>query len=78
MHLKKEIFYFLEAKKCDHVGIYKGNGLYYHSSGIAYGRNGIGIDTLGETNDKISIHYQSKLISSGRIIRSYRWNKNIR
>ena len=75
---KGDILFFGNKKKCDHVGIYKGNGLYYHSSGIDYGRNGIGIDTLEKTNDKISLHYQSKLISAGRVIRSYRWNKSIR
>ena len=75
---KGDILFFGNKKKCDHVGIYKGNGLYYHSSGIDYGRNGIGIDTLNETNDKISLHYQSKLISAGRIVRSYRWDKTIR
>ena len=42
------------------------------------GRNGIGVDTLEETNDKISLHYQAKLISAGRVIRSYRWDKTIR
>ena len=75
---KGDILFFGNKKKCDHVGIYKGDGFYYHSSGIDHGRNGIGIDTLNETNDKISLHYQSKLISAGRIIRSYRWNKSIR
>jgi cell wall-associated NlpC family hydrolase len=75
---KGDILFFGNKNKCDHVGIYKGDGLYYHSSGIDYGRNGIGIDTLKDTNDKISLHYQSKLISAGRIVRSYRWNKSIR
>ena len=75
---KGDILFFGNKNKCDHVGIYKGDGLYYHSSGIDYGRNGIGIDTLKDTNDKISLHYQSKLISAGRIIRSYRWNRTIR
>ena len=75
---KGDILFFGKQNKCDHVGIYKGDGLYYHSSGTDYGRNGIGIDTLKETNDKISLHYQSKLISAGRITRSYRWNKSIR
>nr|ABE11449.1 conserved hypothetical protein [uncultured Prochlorococcus marinus clone HOT0M-5C8] len=75
---KGDILFFGNNKKCDHVGIYKGDGLYYHSSGIEYGRNGIGIDTLNETNDKISLHYQSRLISAGRIVRSYRWDKTIR
>ena len=75
---KGDLLFFGNKIKCDHVGIYKGDGFYYHSSGIDYGRNGIGIDTLKDTNDKISLHYQSKLISAGRIIRSYRWNKSIR
>ena len=75
---KGDILFFGSKKKCDHVGIYKGDGSYYHSSGINYGRNGIGIDTLKKTNDKISLHYQKKLISAGRITRSYRWDKTIR
>ena len=75
---KGDLLFFGNKKKCDHVGIYKGDGLYYHCSGIDYGRNGIGIDTLNETKDKISLHYQSKLISAGRIVRSYLWNKSIR
>ena len=73
-----DLLFFGEKEKCDHIGIYKGNGLYYHSSGRDFGRNGIGIDTLKHSNDKISIHYKSKLISAGRIIRSYRWNRTIR
>ncbi len=75
---KGDILFFGDKTKCDHVGIYKGDGFYYHSSGIEYGRNGIGVDTLQKTSDKISLHYQSKLISAGRIFRSYRWNKTIR
>ena len=75
---KGDILFFGNKKKCDHIGIYKGNGYYYHSSGVDYGRNGIGIDTLKDTTDKISLHYQSKLISAGRIIRSCRWNTTIR
>ena len=75
---KGDLLFFGNNKKCDHIGIYKGDGFYYHSSGLEYGRNGIGIDTLEETNDKISLHYQSKLISAGRICRSYRWDNTIR
>ena len=73
------IFYFLEMKKkCDHIGIYKGEGLYYHSSGMDFGRNGIGLDTLKKSNDKISLHYKSKLISAGRVVRNYRWDRTMR
>ena len=75
---KGDLLFFGNKQKCDHIGIYKGDGFYYHSSGLEYGRDGIGIDTLAETDDKISLHYQSKLISAGRICRSYRWNNTIR
>ena len=75
---KGDILFFGNSKKCNHVGIYTGNGLYYHSSGKNLGRDGIGKDTLKKTDDKISLHYQSKLISAGRVTRSYRWDKTIR
>ena len=73
-----DILFFGNQEKCDHVGIYKGDGFYFHSSGNDFGRNGIGVDTIKETNDKISLHYQSKLISAGRVIRNYRWDRTIR
>ena len=73
-----DLLFFGNKEKCDHVGIYKGNGLYYHCSGRDFGRNGIGLDTLKQTNDKISLHYKSKLISAGRVVRSYRWDRTIR
>ncbi len=73
-----DLLFFGTDKKCDHVGIYKGDGLYYHSSGKDFGRNGIGLDTLKESNDKISMHYKSKLISAGRVVRDYRWDRTIR
>ena len=73
-----DLLFFGNIKKCDHIGIYKGDGLYYHSSGGDFGRNGIGLDTLKSSNDKISLHYKSKLISAGRVVRSYRWDRTIR
>ncbi len=73
-----DILFFGNREKCDHVGIYKGDGCFFHSSGKDFGRNGIGVDTIKETNDKISLHYQSKLISAGRVIRSYRWDRTMR
>ena len=73
-----DLLFFGNDKKCDHIGIYQGNGLYYHSSGRDFGRNGIGLDTLTLSNDKISLHYKSKLISAGRVVRSYRWDRTIR
>ena len=73
-----DLLFFGNNEKCDHIGIYKGDGLYYHSSGKEFGRNGIGLDTLKKSNDKISLHYKSKLISAGRIVREYRWDRTIR
>ena len=73
-----DLLFFGNEKKCDHIGIYKEDGLYYHSSGKDFGRNGIGLDTLKQSNDKISLHYKSKLISAGRVVRSYRWDRTIR
>ena len=73
-----DLLFFGNKGKCDHIGIYKGDGLYYHSSGKDFGRNGIGLDSLKQSNDKISLHYKSKLISAGRVVRSYRWDRTIR
>jgi len=73
-----DLLFFGNNEKCDHIGIYKGDGLYYHSSGKEFGRNGIGLDTLKKSNDKISLHYKSKLISAGRVVRQYRWDRTIR
>ena len=73
-----DLLFFGNSEKCDHIGIYKNSGFYYHSSGKEFGRNGIGLDTLNSTTDKISNHYKSKLISAGRLFRSYRWDKTLR
>ena len=73
-----DLLFFGNKKKCDHIGIYKGDGLYYHCSGKEFGRNGIGLDTLKKSNDKISLHYKSKLISAGRVVRNYRWDRTLR
>ena len=73
-----DLLFFGNKEKCDHIGIYTGDGLYYHSSGREFGRNGIGLDTLKESKDKISLHYKSKLISAGRVVRNYRWDRTIR
>ena len=73
-----DLLFFGIKEKCDHIGIYIGDGFYYHSSGKEFGRDGIGLDTLKETNDKISNHYKSKLISAGRVVRNYRWDRTIR
>ena len=75
-----DLLFFGNNKRCNHVGIYFERGLYFHSSGTDNGRDGIGLDTLinSKSIDGISIYYQSKFISAGRIIRSYQWDKTIR
>ena len=76
--MKGDILFFCSNDQCDHVGIYIDKGFYYHSSGIKFGRNGIGIDNLIYPNNLISIYYKSKFISAGRIKRSYRWDRTLR
>jgi len=75
-----DILFFGEGKKCDHVGIYYSKGKYFHSSGRVNGRNGIALDSLLDTeeSDSVSNYYRSRLISAGRVIKSYLWNKTIR
>ena len=75
-----DILFFGEGKKCDHVGIYYSKGKYFHSSGRVNGRNGIALDNLLEVqkSDSVSQYYRSRLISAGRVTKSYLWNKTIR
>ena len=75
-----DILFFGDGKKCDHVGIYYSKGKYFHSSGRVNGRNGIALDNLldVENSDNVSHYYRSRLISAGRVTKSYLWNKTIR
>ncbi len=63
-----DLVFFGDPNICSHVGLYKGQKLYWHSSGEKDGRNGIGIDELQPAKENhISIFYRSKLRSIGRI-----------
>ena len=75
-----DILFFGEGNKCNHVGIYYSEGTYFHSSGKENGRNGIALDSLldSEDSDEISNYFRSRLISAGRVTKSYLWNKTIR
>ena len=68
-----DLLFFGENNVCNHVAIYSHNGIYYHSSGIENGRNGISKESLYESrhDDRISRLYRSKLICAGRVTRSY-------
>ena len=73
-----DLLFFGDKGKCNHVGIYFKDGLYYHSSGKECGRDGIALESLINKVDPISLYYQSKLISIGRVNRQYQWNRTIR
>ena len=75
-----DLLFFGDNNICNHVAIYYGNGIYYHSSGLEFGRNGISKENLYESkdDDKTSRYYRSKLICAGRVTRSYLWNKTLR
>ena len=75
-----DLLFFGDNNVCNHVAIYYGNGIYYHSSGVEFGRNGISKDNLYESqyDDKTSRYYRSKLMCAGRVCKSYLWNKTLR
>ena len=75
-----DILFFGEDENCNHVGIYYSKGNYFHCSGKENGRNGITLESLldFENSDNVSNYYRSRLISAGRVTRSYLWNKTIR
>ena len=75
-----DLLFFGDNNICNHVAIYYRSGIYYHSSGIEFGRNGISKENLYESqhDDNTSRYYRSKLICAGRVTRSYQWNKALR
>ena len=75
-----DLLFFGDHNVCNHVAIYSSKGIYYHSSGIEFGRNGISKEQLYESqnDDKISRYYRSKLMCAGRVSSSYLWDKNLR
>ena len=67
-----DLIFFGTPIKATHVGLYLCDGHYIHSSGIQYGRNGIGIDSLdGQNDDQVSRHYLSELRGAGRVVKSF-------
>ncbi len=80
IHLLKmgDLLFFGDYSKCNHVGIYLKEGYFYHSSGRDNGRNGIGKDNLFDLVNPISRYYKSKILSAGRVTKSYQWNKTLR
>lgn len=68
-----DLIFFGTPEKATHVGLYLGKGTYIHSSGSDQGRNGIGIDTLLASTDRVSQTYGQQLRGAGRIVSSYGW-----
>ncbi len=66
-----DLIFFGTPLKATHVAIYLGDGTYIHSSGIAQGRNGIGIDQLSKQGDQVSRNYYSQVRGAGRVMGSY-------
>lgn len=70
--LAGDLIFFGTEVKVNHVGLYVEDGFYIHSSGKEIGRNGIGIDKLGDEGDEIGRSYYRRLVSCGRVVESYR------
>jgi hypothetical protein len=66
-----DLVFFGTPVKATHVGIYLGGDRYIHSSGKDQGRNGIGIDSLAESEDPISQAYRAQLRGAGRVVAAY-------
>ena len=62
---------FFGKEKVNHVALSLGDGYYIHSSGKEMGRNGIGINRLLESEDKVSRAYYGQFWSCGRVMSSY-------
>jgi len=67
-----DLIFFGTPQRCSHVGLHLGGGRYLHSSGIAHGRNGIGLDNLAPQNpDPVARHYRLELRGAGRVMHSH-------
>jgi cell wall-associated NlpC family hydrolase len=66
-----DLIFFGTPIKATHVALYLGAGDYIHSSGIAQGRNGIGIDSLTNLSEVVSQNYYAQFRGAGRVVESY-------
>ena len=67
-----DLIFFGTPQRCSHVGLHLGGGFYLHSSGVAHGRNGIGLDNLAPQNpDPVARHYRLELRGAGRVMHSH-------
>lgn len=69
--LPGDLIFFGSPQRCSHVGLHLGGGSYLHSSGLAHGRNGIGIDSIACPNPHpVGRHYLAELRGAGRVMHS--------
>ncbi len=67
--LPGDLLFFGTRQKCTHVALYKGQGMYWHSSGKNNGRNGIGCDGLPMIHkNPVACYYRSQLRGAGRVL----------
>ena len=67
-----DLIFFGTPQRCSHVGLHLGGGHYLHSSSVAHGRNGIGLDNLAPQNpDPVARHYRLELRGAGRVMHSH-------
>ncbi|NJR66546.1 MAG: C40 family peptidase [Leptolyngbyaceae cyanobacterium CRU_2_3] len=66
-----DLVFFGTPEKATHVGLHLGEGYYIHSSGKDQGRNGIAIDRLAESGDRVTQAYLQQLRGAGRVVSCY-------
>ncbi|WP_448381614.1 C40 family peptidase [Gloeomargarita sp.] len=66
-----DLVFFGTAERATHVGIYLGQQQYIHCSGPTQGRNGIGVDSLGDDRGPIGEIYAQQWRGAGRVVASY-------
>jgi NlpC/P60 family/Bacterial dipeptidyl-peptidase Sh3 domain len=67
-----DLVFFGTVERITHVGLYRGDGFYLHSSGQSRGRDGIGLDRLEAGFHPVSAGYAAEFRGAGRVMRSYR------
>ena len=72
--LPGDLIFFAKNNRVNHVALYLEDGEYIHSSGKDMGRNGIGIDSIVEINNKVSQAYYEMFYKVGRVMSSYQPN----
>ncbi len=63
-----DLIFFGTPQRCSHVALYKGAGVYWHSSGVDHGHNGIDCDGLPQSyQGPVACYYRSQLLGAGRV-----------